>query len=310
LFPAGLMAGNLIVGGGFETADEGAWEIYHYNADAQPEYEFGYTTDTPGMGKGACLYIWTEDNSSAQLLLWQRVILTAGTTYEVSAALKCLNFMTTSSSTSEGPWFQLYIHPDEPPEADPSGDYNPAGGKLFDVSAWVAECEFADLVLDLDGYWQDYNCGDVIEGAPLYTPEGTAGEEVELTFGIKFGHYWGDGTGSFEIVVDEVILELEGHTGTPSISTEFLPEAYELHQNFPNPFNPTTQITYVLPKSEMATVRVYDMLGQEIQTLVNGNQSAGTHTVTFDAADLSSGIYFYELQTPTHRESKKMLLMR
>jgi hypothetical protein len=306
----GLMAENLIEGGSFEAEDEDAWQIYWYNADEQPEYEFGYTEEIPSMGKGACLHIWTEETSSAQLLLWQPVTLTAGTTYEVSAAIKCLFFETTSTSTSEGPWFQLYIHPEEPQDPASATDYNPTGGKFFDITAWVAECEFADLMLDLDGYWQDFTCGETMESAPLFTPEGDAGADVELIFGIKFGHYWGSGTASFDIVVDEVILALEGHTGSPGIAMELMPKTYVLHQNFPNPFNPTTQIGYVLPKSEMATLTVYDMLGKEVQTLVNEHKSAGSYTVSFDAGNLASGIYFYKLQTPGYSEIKKMVIMR
>ena len=96
----GLTAANLIQGGGFEGSDENAWEIYWYNADNQPEYEFGYTTDVPSAGKGGGLHIYTEETSSGQLLLWQRVTLKAGTTYEVSAAIKSIYFETTSTSTS------------------------------------------------------------------------------------------------------------------------------------------------------------------------------------------------------------------
>ena len=91
---------------------------------------------------------------------------------------------------------------------------------------------------------------------------------------------------------------------------ENIQKEYGLNQNYPNPFNPATQISYTLPVSEQTTVTVYDMLGKVVQVLVDGYRTAGTHAVTFDAGRLSSGIYFYELQTPSHRETKKMLLMQ
>jgi hypothetical protein len=304
----GLVGANLVQGGSFEAADEGAWEIYWYNADEQPEYEFGYTTDGPSLGKGACLHVWTEETANGQLLFWQRVTLTAGTTYEVSVALKTAFFSMTAAAMPPGPWFQLYLHEEEP--QDPAGgaaDYNPAGGKFYDITAWTAECEFEGL----DGLWQDYTCGETMEGAPLYTPAGNAGEDVELIFGIKIGQYWeGTDVASFDVLIDEAILTLEGQTGSPDVSMEMVPQIYVLHQNFPNPFNPATQITYVLPKSEIATIKVYDMLGKVVKILVDEYKTAGSYMVTFDAGDLSSGIYFYELQTANYSETKKMLLMR
>ena len=80
-------------------------------------------------------------------------------------------------------------------------------------------------------------------------------------------------------------------------STEALLKAPEvtLNQNFPNPFNPTTSISYVLPFSSSVILKVYDMLGREVRTIANGVQPAGNHSCSFDASNLSSGIYFYTL---------------
>lgn len=74
------------------------------------------------------------------------------------------------------------------------------------------------------------------------------------------------------------------------------PEGYVLEQNYPNPFNPDTQIRFEIPESGMATLKVYDMLGREVTTLVNEHMSAGQHQVTFDAAGLASGTYIYRLE--------------
>jgi hypothetical protein len=89
-----------------------------------------------------------------------------------------------------------------------------------------------------------------------------------------------------------------------------LPNEYSLSQNYPNPFNPSTTISYALPKAEMVTIRVYNILGQVVKTLVNQNQSAGAHTISFKANDLTSGIYFYSIQAGSFNEVKKMMLLK
>ena len=89
-----------------------------------------------------------------------------------------------------------------------------------------------------------------------------------------------------------------------------LPKEYLISQNYPNPFNPSTTISYALPKSEMVTIRIYNILGQMVRTLVNQNESAGTHTVSFKADDLTSGIYFYSIQAGSFNQVKKMMLLK
>jgi hypothetical protein len=76
-----------------------------------------------------------------------------------------------------------------------------------------------------------------------------------------------------------------------------LPTAVTLHQNYPNPFNPVTRITYDIPVSSNVTLRVYDILGREVKTLVNGSSPAGSYSIQFDGSDLASGVYFYQLET-------------
>lgn len=94
-------------------------------------------------------------------------------------------------------------------------------------------------------------------------------------------------------------------THTPTIPTEF-----GLKQNYPNPFNPSTTIEFSLPQSEFVTVKVYNTLGQEVETLVNGVQEAGTYTARFDASRLTSGVYFYRLQAGQFSQTKKMILLK
>ena len=83
-----------------------------------------------------------------------------------------------------------------------------------------------------------------------------------------------------------------------------------LFDNYPNPFNPTTTINYQLPENGYVTIKVYDLLGKEMATLVNENKSAGYHRVNFDASKLTSGVYVYTIQAGNYFESKKMLLTK
>ena len=87
------------------------------------------------------------------------------------------------------------------------------------------------------------------------------------------------------------------------------PNEYSI-ANYPNPFNPTTTINYQLPENGFVTIKVYDVLGKEVATLVNENKSAGYYKVDFDASRLTSGVYIYTINANGFVQSKKMLLMK
>ncbi|MBL1212580.1 MAG: PQQ-binding-like beta-propeller repeat protein [Ignavibacteriae bacterium] len=94
------------------------------------------------------------------------------------------------------------------------------------------------------------------------------------------------------------------------VSDDPLPAEYNLHQNYPNPFNPQTVIKYQIPNEGTVSLKVYDVLGKELKTLVNEFQSQGTYNVKFDASNLPSGIYIYRLTAGKYSESKKMMLIK
>ncbi|MHB8930531.1 MAG: T9SS type A sorting domain-containing protein [Melioribacteraceae bacterium] len=96
-----------------------------------------------------------------------------------------------------------------------------------------------------------------------------------------------------------------------------LPQIIYLYQNYPNPFNPTTTIKYSIPVEtrhasslQHITLKVYDILGKEVATLVNEEKAPGNYEVKFDGANLSSGVYFYRLQSGSFTQTKKFVLMK
>jgi hypothetical protein len=91
---------------------------------------------------------------------------------------------------------------------------------------------------------------------------------------------------------------------------EKIPKQYSLYQNYPNPFNPTSVIRYDLPKSSFVTLRVYDVLGREVGTLVNERQEPGVHQVNWQASGFASGVYFYRLRAGSFVQTKKLILLR
>ncbi|MBC8204818.1 S8 family peptidase [bacterium] len=121
----------------------------------------------------------------------------------------------------------------------------------------------------------------------------------------------GDGTnGNQTGVAPEALILCLRNDGGGEVSAFPVPEEYHLNQNFPNPFNPETEIRFALPEAESIRLTVYDVLGQETAVLIDGEYPAGAHSVTFNAANLSSGIYFYHLEAGVYSAVKKMTLMK
>ncbi len=111
------------------------------------------------------------------------------------------------------------------------------------------------------------------------------------------------------IYVDNLRLKYPG--GVTGVEERPIsPAIFRLEQNYPNPFNPSTIISYRLAVRSRVTLKVYDMLGREVKTLVDGLQTAGSHSVTFNAANMPSGVYLCSLQAGTYHDTKKLLLLK
>ncbi len=94
------------------------------------------------------------------------------------------------------------------------------------------------------------------------------------------------------------------------LEVNVLPTEFSLSQNYPNPFNPTTVIRFAIPQSSLVSLKVYDILGNEVAEIVNNELQAGYYNYEFDASRFSSGLYIYRLQTNDFIQTKKMMLIK
>ena len=135
----------------------------------------------------------------------------------------------------------------------------------------------------------------------LMTSSWENGPYLDLTVYVDNGN-----NGTFEDTLS--VVNLLTSIGTDPGTT--IPSDYQLAQNYPNPFNSSTIITYSIPSQQRVVLKVYNLLGQEVAALVDDVKAAGTHTASFDASGLSSGVYMYKLVTGSFSSTKKMLLAK
>jgi hypothetical protein len=157
--------------------------------------------------------------------------------------------------------------------------------------------------------YRDYYYG------PGYDTSGYLVTRIALS--KDFGKIGADDSGSNLNYVSGVVLNgtLYGDTtlyivNSIVLGNDVINEEFNLFQNYPNPFNPTTTIPYEIPEDEFVSLKVYDLLGREVTTLVNEEKPAGSYDVQFSANSLTSGIYFYQLKSGNLVETKKMILIK
>lgn len=117
-------------------------------------------------------------------------------------------------------------------------------------------------------------------------------------------------TSDFNLATSRRIFNITLNRVNNTSVEEVLPVKFALEQNYPNPFNPSTQIDFSLPESGLVTLSVYNMLGQQVATLVNQRMEAGSHSVNFDAANLSTGMYLYRITNGNTQITRKMMLLK
>ena len=149
-----------------------------------------------------------------------------------------------------------------------------------------------------------YSGGTLVSTSTSYSLEWSTREGHQLTVGID------SGATSGTVKITSVSWTRVEQTPTFVNATPEQPSVFMLSQNYPNPFNPTTVISYETPVTGHVTLGVYDVLGRQVQMLVDGQQSAGVHLVEFNGANLPSGVYFYRLQSGNMSQTKKLMLMK
>jgi hypothetical protein len=165
---------------------------------------------------------------------------------------------------------------------------------------WITATELNNL-----GFEVQTRTGGEYQTIGFVEGNGTTTESQSYSFtdkNIENGTYYYrlkqiDFDGTFEYS-NEITIEVD------------IPVNYFLSQNYPNPFNPTTTIKYSLAKEGLVTLRVFDLLGKEVTTLVNEHQQAGTFNANFDGSDLASGVYYYQLKSGDYSDVKKLMLTK
>ena len=182
--------------------------------------------------------------------------------------------ISTNNGSSWTPMTGMYTNPG-------TGSFQPNGEPLYDGTqlTWIKES------IDLSSY---------------------LGQQIKLRLLLKAdGYVQADGW-----YVDDINIIAYEFVPTSSEPLTVVVSEYSLEQNYPNPFNPTTEIEFKMPEAGLATLRVFDILGNEVAALVNEYKSSGKYKVTFDAANLPSGVYFYTLQSGSFVNTKKMILLK
>jgi endoglucanase Acf2 len=220
---------------------------------------------------------------------------------------------------------QIGINPSEQVAKMVKNEGETGGGSLFSLSeeldtskplsimVWALR-EGSELKLRIESSENP----EVISEITRTIPE--SGEWVELTYdfsdansGFSYDRVAlildpdteGDGSMDFTWYYDEI-----GYQTEPTDSDENIPSDYVLYQNYPNPFNPTTRISYYLPEATDVKLEVYNLMGQRVATLEEGQQSAGQHTTTFDASNLASGTYLYRLTAGSFVKANRMIFVK
>jgi len=182
-------------------------------------------------------------------------------------------------------------------------NWEPADTLMKQISSFAVSSSYASNYLF---------AGTYLNGVFLSTNSGTSWTQVNsgladldiqslaITDTYLFA---GTHSGVWRRPLSEMITDVENRSN-------YNPSTFTLEQNYPNPFNPSTTIKFQVPNSSFVNLKVYDILGNEVATLVNEEKPSGTYEVSFDAKGLSSGIYFYKLQAGSFVETRKMILMK
>jgi len=212
-----------------------------------------------------------------------------------NAAIELIQDTTIETSDFESFYFTIII---DRPQAY-FNDYFP-----YIFSLKRNDSSFVRTNFDSNDYYYDYLPKDYYTKVP--DPEPNIGPLAWTQEGIASYAVWEDSSDNRINIFGLKRIDPFGDVNDPNTVVR----NFVLLQNYPNPFNPTTKISWRSPISSWQTLKVYDILGKEVKTLVDEIRPAGNYEVDFDGADLPSGVYFYQLKAGNYIETKKMILMK
>lgn len=187
------------------------------------------------------------------------------------------------------------------------GDSLEAHASQEDWETWRGEGVALDVTITRNGQNLDYAISAITEESSVAF-SGTV-EDVNADRINFFNYYQADWNTEDRGSMFVNNLQITAGEVTTN-EVENIANSFQLDQNFPNPFNPNTNISYTLEQSSTVQLNVFNMLGQEVRTLEKGFKNAGTHTVNFDASQLNSGMYMYQLRTEAGTITRKMTLIK
>jgi hypothetical protein len=183
------------------------------------------------------------------------------------------------------------------PDEGSGGNRNFGEILIADESTVSMRVEMQDGTHDYNNYWDFLQ-----DGSDYQVATNDTFDEIRGILFFSFGNYK---------LVPRSNEDFIGWSGTTvGVEDETLPFTYALEQNYPNPFNPSTAIKYSLKEAGLVNIKVYNIVGQEVLTLVNNIQQAGNHSINFDASSLASGIYMYQITVNDFVSVKKMMLLK
>jgi hypothetical protein len=285
------------------------YEVYENSTWQDSTYDTS-TYDTTGRSLSDTSFVYvsgqrmnsTRDWSRYNAMGWQL----AYTTQEWYNGAWVNSYYDTNAYDNEGHTtfyeYEYWINGELNGGSTSSYGYDLHGNQISFVQTNLSDGEWVNN--DSDSFTYDAQSNLLSETASSWS--GSAWTEVDGNLDIEVGpgsYFYLTG---FHFAVSRKTLIVTGvpvkHGNTPTV--------YSLKQNYPNPFNPTTNISYDLPKAGMTTLRVYDILGREVTTLVNGMQTPGAKSVSFNASAYPSGVYFYKLNSGSYSDVRKMMLVK
>ncbi|MBU1937293.1 T9SS type A sorting domain-containing protein, partial [bacterium] len=282
-----------------ELTPDGGYILAGYTGVINPQYPIDFwLVKTDSFGDT----LWTRTFGSSSDDYGYSVQLTSDGGYIIAGSYAGNFGVIKTDSNGDSLWGQVF------------------GGAGLDACYYVAQ--MSDDGYILGGYTESFGAGD--KDAWLLRTDANGDSLWSRTFGgMEYedchsilqtsdgGYIFAGRTRSFGAgICDFWLVKTGPEPAAAEPSVTLLPSEYMLFQNYPNPFNPSTRITYDLTNVSYVSLQVFDVVGREVQTLVDEVQVVGSHSITFNGKGLSSGIYFYRLRTGDVTTIKKMVLLK